>query len=248
MEICSSAFCTGCGMCTNICPYEAIKMVNGLHGFVFPEIDSNKCVECGLCAAKCPAINEKKSGNTMNKIYAAWNRQKNVRKSSTSGGVFSLVVDYILKENGLVAGVQWNKEFCPEHRITDDCEIVQAFRGSKYVQSDTGKIYLNVKKALDQKRKVLFSGTPCQVAGLKSFLQGEVYDKLILVDVVCQGVPSPVIFKKFIDEVEQKYKIKVVDVVFRSKKYGWRCGLFLLLHTFDGREIEVMYDKNSYYR
>lgn len=215
MEICSPELCTGCGMCTNICPHGAIKMVSGFHGFVFPEVDNTKCINCGLCASRCPAANEKKSGNTMAKIFAAWNKQEEIRRSSTSGGVFSLACDSVLKDNGMVAGVQWDDNFCPRHIITDDEEAIKTFKGSKYVQSNTGEIYSDVKKALNQGRKVLFSGTPCQVAALKAYL-GKDYSELITVDLVCHGVPSYDCFNKHLEETSQGREIQSVQLRYKA--------------------------------
>lgn len=221
MEICDYTRCTGCGMCTNICMNNAIKMVEGVHGFIFPEINSEKCVNCGLCTTRCPANNHNNAdGNTMNKIYAAWSRKKCIREQSSSGGIFSLLAEAIITEGGLVAGVQWNSNFCPEHRLTDTSEVLVKFRGSKYVQSNTGTVYFDVKEALNMGRQVLFSGTPCQIAALKSYL-GKEYSNLFTIDLVCHGVPSYECFQKYLNEKSCGKQIENVQLRYKSPYWDY---------------------------
>lgn len=220
MEICSLSHCTGCGMCTNICPRKAITMNDGAHGFVYPSINPDKCINCGLCAKKCPANTEKQTKSTMKKVYAAWNTEKTTRKKSTSGGICSLLENEILKDGGAVVGVKWSENFSAEHSIAFNNKQAEAFRGSKYVQSKTGDIYLKVRELLESGKKVLFTGTPCQTAALKSFL-GKDYNGLFIVDLVCHGVPSYDCFIRFLNEISTGYNKKISNVRLRYKSPYW---------------------------
>lgn len=219
MEICNLTQCTGCGMCSNICPHSAIEMRGGQYGFMYPYIDEKKCVDCRLCIKKCPANKERKYDCTMQEIYAAWNKFKSMRKRSTSGGVCSLIERDILKDGGVVVGVRWDDNFCPEHAIAVTSKEAEKFRGSKYIQSNTGEIYIHVKRILDEGRKVFFSGTPCQIAAVKSFL-GREYSNLYTMDVVCHGVPSYSCFKKYLDEITPDDKA-ISNIRLRYKSPYW---------------------------
>lgn len=220
MEICDLHHCTGCGMCSNLCSKNAITMKKGEHGFTYPHIDGDKCINCGLCRKKCPANAEKQTECTMKNVYAAWNVAKNTRKKSTSGGVCSLLENEILKDGGAVVGVKWDADFQAKHSLAFDEEQAEMFRGSKYVQSDTGNIYIRVKKLLENGKKVLFTGTPCQVAALKSFL-GKDYSGLFTIDLVCHGVPSYDCFKRFLNEISSEYNKKITNVRLRYKSPYW---------------------------
>ncbi len=205
-------------MCTNLCPSDAIKMTKGVHGFIFPEISADKCTGCGLCAAKCPATSEKKTKNTISNVYAAFNKDRKTQKKSTSGGIFTLIANEIIRDKGLVAGVRWNESLCPEHALTDNADILTEFRGSKYAQSNTKSIYTDVKQALNIGRTVLFSGTPCQVAALKAFL-GKDEPNLFTVDLVCHGVPSHELLERYLSETARGRQIKKVNL--RHKSPYW---------------------------
>lgn len=220
MEICDLRHCTGCGMCSNLCPKNAITMKKGEHGFTYPHIDGDKCINCGLCIKKCPANTEKQTECTMKNVYAAWNVARDTRKKSTSGGVCSLLENEILKDGGAIVGVKWDADFHAKHSIAFDEQQAEMFRGSKYVQSDTGNIYIRVKELLENGKKVLFTGTPCQVDALKSFL-GEDYSGLFTVDLVCHGVPSYDCFKRFLNEISGEYNKKITNVRLRYKSPYW---------------------------
>lgn len=220
MEICDLRHCTGCGMCSNLCPKNAITMKKGEHGFTYPHIDGDKCINCGLCIKKCPANTEKQTECTMKNVYAAWNVARDTRKKSTSGGVCSLLENEILKDGGAIVGVKWDADFHAKHSIAFDEQQAEMFRGSKYVQSDTGNIYIRVKELLENGKKVLFTGTPCQVAALKSFLE-EDYSGLFTVDLVCHGVPSYDCFKRFLNEISGEYNKKITNVRLRYKSPYW---------------------------
>lgn len=220
MEICDSRHCTGCGMCSNICPRNAIEMEDGEHGFIYPHIYEGKCINCGLCKKKCPANTKKQTECTMKKVYAAWNVAKTTRKKSTSGGICSLLEDEILKDGGAIAGVKWDADFHAEHALAFEKKQTEGFRGSKYVQSKTGDIYAKVKELLENGKKALFTGTPCQVAALKSFL-GKDYSGLFTVDLVCHGVPAYEGFNRYLNEVSCEYNKNIVNVRLRYKSPYW---------------------------
>lgn len=220
MEICNKSYCTGCGMCSNICPNKAIEMVEMGHGFVYPQIDIDKCVGCRLCIKKCPSNTEKDNKSTISKTYAAWNTEKLTRKESTSGGICSLIEQEIFKDGGVAVGVGWSDDFCPKHTVAYNEKQTEDFRGSKYVQSNTYDIYDKVRTLLRGGTRVLFAGTPCQIAALKSYL-GKDYETLFVVDFVCHGVPSYQCLKKYLDEISLKYRKKITNVRFRYKNPYW---------------------------
>ncbi len=220
MEICDLTTCTGCGMCSNICPQSAIKMREGQHGFVYPYVDEEKCIACGLCAKKCPANMEKQYESTIKNVYAAWNKKRPARIKSTSGGVCALLENEIFHNGGVAVGVKWGEAFCTEYDVACNGEAAEKFRGSKYVQANTDDIYLRVKGLLDAGKEVLFTGTPCQVTALKSFL-GKDYDGLFTVDLVCHGVPSYECFKRFLNEISDEYNKRIANVRLRYKSPYW---------------------------
>ena len=210
--------CTGCGMCLQICPVNAIKMVANKEGFLEPKINKNKCTNCGLCYKKCPAVN-KINIKRLDKpiVYAAKTTDDKLLKNSSSGGIFSIIAKYVLTNQGTVYGCAFDSELKANHiKITKE-EDLSKLRGSKYVQSDTKNTFKEVKKDLSLKKLVLYSGTPCQIAGLVKFL-GKNYDNLILVDFVCHGVPSQKLFQKYIKYLEDKQKSKLIYYSFRNKE------------------------------
>ncbi len=217
MNICDQTSCTGCGVCTNICPVSAVSMNIGQNGFVFPVIDNDLCVKCGKCIKTCPANQIVYTDINIKETYAAWNKNKRVRKRSSSGGIFSLLAESILDQSGIVAGVAMQNMEAKHITVTTKQELY-ALNGSKYVQSNTGVIYKTIKKYLEDDKIVLFSGTPCQVHALKLFL-GKEYANLFLVDVVCHGVPNQQILRKHLEEVSGDHKAS--DIKFRYKDPFW---------------------------
>lgn len=220
MEICNKNLCTGCGMCTNICPKQAIEMQEGTHDFLFPVINGFLCNGCGLCQRKCPANQKLVTAKNTQQVYAAWNKNSKIRKRSTSGGVFSLLAESVLSHGGFIAGVKWTDNFNAEHCMIDKAVDLPLLNGSKYVQSNTVDIYLKVKSALDDGRKVLFSGTPCQNHALKMFL-GKEYNSLYQIDLVCHGVPSYEMLKRYLSECSNNGQKTVSNVQFRYKNPYW---------------------------
>lgn len=219
MEVCEEKKCSGCGACSNICLKNAITLKENKHGFYFPIIDNKICVECGLCQKTCPINNKINKSEFDILVYAAWNKNKKIRRSSSSGGVFSLLAERVIDNNGIVVGVAWSDDFSTYHRVAKNKKELELLYGSKYVQSNTNQIYNRVKQELKNNVKVLFSGTPCQVHALKCFLDKE-YDNLITVDLVCHGVPPYKLFKKYLIEVAGKEE-NVKNVFLRYKNPYW---------------------------
>lgn len=214
--ICNKNKCTGCFACYNICPKKAITMEEDDLGHIYPKINKEKCINCGLCKKVCPSLNKVKY-NLPKKCYASYSKNKNISKTSASGGVAYELYNYILNNNGVVYGVSSyliNDEIIFE-RITNKSNL-HKLQGSKYVHAYIKDIYKKVKKDLEEEKNVLFIGTPCQIAGLKFYLNKE-YDNLILVDLICHGVPSQKMLKETI-------KKKFDYVNFRGKK-GFRLNV-----------------------
>ncbi len=217
-EICPIHQCTGCQYCRLICPQSAIIMVpNKEQGFLYPAINEILCKDCGMCVRHCPSNYSIKPNEYRQKVYAGWIKRKEERNFSTSGGVFVALAEYILNENGVVFGVEWDKiNYGAKHSYCEKIEDLKKYQGSKYVQSDVGNSYKEVKSLLDNGRLVLFSGTPCQVAALRCYLNKE-YDRLFTIDIVCHGVPSTKVLKKNIGEIEKEQGAKLENLRFRHK-------------------------------
>lgn len=208
--------CTGCGACYNKCPVNAIEMVQGTEGFFFPKVNENKCIHCGKCLYCCPVHTPAYANTEKPDCYAVMGNDE-LRKKSSSGGVFSMLADWVLEQGGVVCGAAYTDDYyAVEHVIVDSKEKLHKLRGSKYVQSSTGLIYQQVKAYLDRSVPVLFTGTPCQVAAINSFL-GKPYAHLYTLDLVCHGVPSPAVYEKFIKEQEKQHGSKAIRVSFRDK-------------------------------
>lgn len=213
--------CSGCGACYNVCPVGAISMQADDEGFLYPKVDSEKCTNCALCQNACPALFTEFKNEKDPECYAIWANDE-LREVSSSGGIFSLVANYVLEKGGYVCGAAFDENFMVKHIIISDKEDLYKLRGSKYVQSDTGEVFKEIQNLLNEEKTVLFSGCPCQVAGLKNFLAKE-YDHLITMDLSCHGVPSPKVWGKYLNEKFAGQKIKEVN--FRDKELnGWSCN------------------------
>jgi len=210
--------CTGCGACMNICPKDAIKMQADQEGFLIPEISYEKCIHCGLCKKICPTLANKSYIKEHVSCYAVM-AHDDVRMVSSSGGAFTLLAEQVLEQGGVVCGAAWTEDYRVKHVIVKTKEELRILRGSKYVQSDTSWMYRETKKLLDQGQKVLYTGMPCQIDGLLHYLQKD-YDNLITVDLLCRGIASNELFKRF---VEENYKgQKIAEISFKDKKpLGW---------------------------
>ena len=210
--------CCGCSACFNICSKEAIKMeYDSEEGFLYPQVDDAICIKCGLCLKVCPIINNKKE-NKILEVYGTKNKNVDEQLKSSSGGMFSIFANYALDNNGIVFGASFDSNWKVIHKYINRKEDLDDLRRSKYVQSDINITYKQTKQFLEENKLVLFTGTPCQIAGLKSYLQKDYY-KLITVDIICFQVASPLVWDKFLKENFNTDSIKKID--FRDKLYGW---------------------------
>ncbi|MCL2354896.1 MAG: Coenzyme F420 hydrogenase/dehydrogenase, beta subunit C-terminal domain [Oscillospiraceae bacterium] len=215
--------CYGCKACEQICLKDCIDMQFDEEGFEYPEIKQEKCVKCSMCENVCPINSTYIKEDFLEEadIYATTNKDEETRSKSSSGGMFTIYSDYILEQGGVVFGAVFDDAFKIIHKEAKTKEAAEEFRGSKYAQSDSREIYKDIKKYLSIGKKVLFSGTPCQVAGLYSYL-GKDHENLFTIDLICHGVMSPGVFKDYLSYVNKKndnYDIK--EIKFRSKVYGW---------------------------
>lgn len=244
-KLCPQNVCTGCYACKQVCAKGAIHSKED-KGFSYPEIDASQCVDCGLCTKVCPVLNPDQC-NDVNKdnavSYAIWNNNLRDRMNSSSGGAFSALADKVIKEGGIVYGAAWDNAMRLKHIGVDDINGLESLRRSKYVQSSTDGVFKDVKQKLKLGRQVLFSGTPCQIAGLLSYLGKKDYPNLITVGVVCHGVPSQWSFDKYLREVEEGKNVRVFDCNFRSKNRGWRTDLNTVITAKNTDDKEVIIDQ-----
>lgn len=206
--------CCGCSACVVACPKQCISMQADNEGFLYPEIDKTLCIQCGKCKKVCPVINNTET-NIEPDCYVAYSKDDSIRKHSSSGGMFTELANMTLADYGLVFGAALDENMKVYHKGVSSMEELKALQGSKYVQSEMGTVYRQVKEAIDAGRPVYFSGTPCQVAGLYTFL-GNRPENLITQDIICHGVPSPLVWEKYVNTYRQVQKAE-----FRNKKYGW---------------------------
>lgn len=216
--------CCGCAACENACSAFAIKMQPDKEGFMYPEINNELCCDCGKCEKACPIITPPKLSTKIEACFVAQNEDQSVLDESTSGGFVDALCKHILEEkHGYVCGVAFDADFMPYHKIVDSYEDAKAFRNSKYAQSNTGTVYKDILALLKCDKNVMFIGTPCQVAGLKSFLKDD-YENLITVDLVCRSIPSPKLWREYLDWQQKRYGSNVSKVVCRKKTYGYHSG------------------------
>lgn len=211
--------CCGCSACASKCPKNAISMIPDKGGFLHPNVNSQLCVECGVCERACPGLDPVTNKSTDLKTFIVQHRDSVIRYQSTSGGAFTAIASYVINHGGVVFGATMNSQFEVFHDFVGTIEDLRKFRNSKYVQSDIRDSYKAAKQFLKEGINVCFSGTPCQINGLYKYL-GKDYDNLITVDVVCKSVPSPYIFKKYIDFKKESER-ELSEVVFRDKKRGF---------------------------
>lgn len=216
--------CCGCTACKNICPKNAINMIPDREGFLYPVIKQKLCIDCGLCRRVCPFLNgvfaEDKLTDRL--IFAVKHKNMEVRKTSSSGGVYTAISDYILKQSGIVYGVKFDDKFEAIHSRATTAEERDKFKGSKFIQSELKDIFKQIKHDLEEGKSVLFTGTGCQVAGLRLYLSksGTNTEKLITNDIICHGVPSPLIWKTYLNFIQSESRLK--EYSFRYKEKGWR--------------------------
>ncbi|WP_290061197.1 Coenzyme F420 hydrogenase/dehydrogenase, beta subunit C-terminal domain [Paraclostridium bifermentans] len=231
--------CCGCRGCEQICPKKCISMNMDKEGFIYPIVEKENCIDCKLCEKVCPI----KGGGYKNKevlnspeAYGGYNKNKNVLEKSTSGGAFTAIINSFFSEDIIVYGAAFNEDLVVKHFCAKNIKEVEKLRGSKYVQSDVQDSYSKIRAFLRDGKKVLFSGTPCQVAGLKSFLQVD-YENLFCVDIVCHGVPSPKVFELYKKHLEEKNKMKLLEINFRDKSQkGWHTSF--VSHKYSNGKIK----------
>ena len=239
----NKVLCSACGACENVCPTMAIQMKEDKQGFLYPVIDDAKCINCHLCDKICKNI-KILSRNFPSKTLALQSKNYRLSKKSSSGGMFAQIAKYILSKKGIVFGCTMEKTaegFDVKHIYIDDEKDLYKLQGSKYVQSNIKNTYKEAKQFLDKNKLVLFSGTPCQIAGLKAYLQNKNYDNLLTVDLSCTGTPSLKLFNDYIKFLEDKYKQKIINFEFRNKeKIGWLCGNALI--TFENNTQKIIHN------
>ena len=216
--------CFECRACEQICSKRAISMRENAEGFSYPKIDMDKCIDCGFCVKVCPAIHAEDVNNESTLVYAAQLKDKKILAKSSSGGVFSLIAEHVIESGGIVFGAAWDEHLQLHHIGVETMDALQKLRGSKYVHSDIGNTFVQVRDNLKSGRLVYFTGTPCQIAGLRLFLRKD-YHNLITSDLVCHGTPSQKLFNLFVKGMEEDRNVRLIDYQFRDKKvFGWSCS------------------------
>lgn len=244
--------CTGCFACAERCPKKCISMIANTEGFLYPKVNEKLCIHCGLCEKICPVLDNKKERKPL-QVYVGYNKNKDIVAQSSSGGIFTLLAERVLEEGGVVFGARFNEKWEVIHDYIEKKSDLSLFRGSKYLQSRIGDTFHLAESFLKEGRKVLFSGTPCQIAGLKSFLR-KPYENLLAVDFICHGVPSPGIWEKYLNNffvarmcdknsvlphsISEKDTL-IKGISFRDKRLGWEKYSFALtLSTTNDRGVE----------
>lgn len=273
IQLQNKSSCCGCSACVQICPKQCINFDEDEQGFRYPVVTESFCVDCGLCEKVCPCINYNDPITPISS-FAAKNSNNEIRRLSSSGGIFTKLAESVINEGGVVFGAHFNDKWEVVHSYTTTIEGLQALRGSKYVQSVIGDSYIRVREFLKSGRKVLFTGTPCQVSGLKRFLRNE-YENLITVDFICHGVPSPGVFRWYLQEELNNYVTRqssgknsvsfspihsipkgdilipkgfsIKDIRFRDKREGWKKYSFVLTlaeASAEGKQNTVSFSSN----
>ena len=244
IKIKDSADCCGCSACMQCCPKQCISLGYDNEGFLYPNINAEHCIDCGLCEKVCPIINQG-AYNTPLKVYASTNKDTHTRLNSSSGGIFFLLAEQTIRDRGIVFGARFDENWQVVIDYAKTIEKVSAFQGSKYLQAQIGDSYIQAERFLKEGRKVLFTGTPCQIAGLKRFLRKE-YKNLIAIDIICHGVPSPKIWDKYLHE-RFPNKASITNINFRNKSQGWDKYHFNI-ESNSQENYSIMHKKDPYIR
>lgn len=249
IEIKDKNMCCGCEACKNICPQNCIEMLEDEEGFIYPQVDKEKCINCGLCERVCQYknnVSELKKHKEA-EVYSCVIKDKEKLKNSSTCAVFYYLAKSIIDNKGVVYGATYDENMNVIHSRVEELKELEKLRGSKYVQSKIGNMYQSVKKDLDNNRKVLFSGTPCQIGGLYKFL-GHDDEKLLTVDIICFGVPSPKIYRDYINITEKKYNSKILDINFRDRTKGWQNSSTKIKFADDAIKYLKPSNDNEWYR
>ncbi len=220
IEIKEKKECAGCTSCAEICPKNCIHMKPDGEGFLYPSVEESQCIKCNACDTVCPIQNPVIEEEKPQKAYLIQHRDEKIRLDSSAGGAFTAVATVILQKGGVVFGAAYDEKFHVQHSYVETVDDLKKFRNSKYVQSELGDSFRLVKDFLQKGRWVCFSGTPCQIEGLSKFLR-KPYEKLLLVDVVCHGIPSPLVWSKYLEYQKQTFP-ELDDIRFRDKFYGYK--------------------------
>ena len=229
--------CCGCSACSSICPKHCITMQADNDGFLYPKVNEADCIDCGLCEKVCHELHPYDKREPI-KVLAAINNDEEVRLKSSSGGIFYLLAEKTIAEGGVVFGARFDEQWQVVIDYSEDMKGVEAFMGSKYVQARMATAYADAKRFLTEGRKVLFSGTPCQIAGLHHFLR-KPYENLLSVDIICHGTPSPKVWSRYLDEVVTAGRKAITDVQFRNKRNGWKAFNFTMEYNKDEQSVSL---------
>lgn len=245
IEIDNKSRCCGCSACANICPKKCISMVSDERGFLYPTVNKSVCVNCERCNKICPVLNPKTAANDKS-AYAAYNTDEKTREISSSGGIFGCIANEILNRRGVVFGAAFSEDFkTVKHIGVENGNDLKKLYGSKYLQSEMCDSYKSAEEYLKADREVLFVGTSCQISGLKAYLQKD-YAKLLTVDVICHGTPSPRVWGEYATAKEDEFQSEIIKVDFRNKRFGWAKSVLLLLLFADGTEYCALGSKDEY--
>lgn len=221
IQILDKSMCVGCHACYSCCAFDCISMTEDEEGFLYPNADKKKCVECKKCEMVCPVLRRPTLRDYDESCFAAYSKKECIRLKSSSGGVFSVLAGTVIKHGGVVFGAAFDKEFQVHHVQITSLGELEKLRGSKYVQSRIEETYREAKKYLECGREVYFSGTPCQIDGLVNYL-GKEFDNLITQDIICHGVPAPIVWEKYVEQVKGKLCSDIKSITFRDKTFGWK--------------------------
>ena len=227
--------CCGCSACASVCPKHCITMCEDDEGFLYPAADENTCIECGLCEVVCPVIHVQPDVEKEQRAYLVQHKNEQVLRESTSGGAFTAIARWVLDRGGVVCGAGFSTDFEVVHQWANCYEDLRMFRNSKYVQSRIGNTYKETKQFLMEGKCVLFSGTPCQLEGLFSFLR-KPYENLVTVDVVCHACPSPLVYRKYLEAQKKKIGSEFTNILFRDKYYGYKYSTMSIIGCNDSIE------------
>lgn len=221
IQIKNNIECCGCNACGDVCAHEAITFKTDKEGFWYPEVDVEKCSDCGLCEKVCPMLHKQEKNTDNPKVYGAYTKNEAIRLDSTSGGIFSELAMALFAENGYVGGAIYNEDYTVSQVVTADMEMLPQLRSSKYLQSDAQGVYKEIQKILRGGNKVLFCGTPCQIHALKNFVNEKYQTNLTTIDFICRGVNSPKVWLKYMEMLERQFGSKAIEIKAKNKKWGW---------------------------